>query len=193
MFTFFALRRCFLLHPQDPESVRTGFEVGYIDESGVYVNNHVMFKILVHPVTAQFLTARDRFYATEIDVRRRQLLEDAAQNRTGGVVSAGSEVREASLSLKANQSTSLPYTNTHTSVDVYRYIHTHTHTHTHTRRSCKKLRFPYLYNPPLILLVFVILVNFPCLTIFPHRVLYHFHLICRFITYSLLSPSHVLP
>eukprot|EP00193_Tetraselmis_chui_P008195 CAMPEP_0177765252 /NCGR_PEP_ID=MMETSP0491_2-20121128/7892_1 /TAXON_ID=63592 /ORGANISM="Tetraselmis chuii, Strain PLY429" /LENGTH=315 /DNA_ID=CAMNT_0019281587 /DNA_START=214 /DNA_END=1156 /DNA_ORIENTATION=+ len=66
---------------QSPDSVRTGFDLGFMDDSGeFFVNNHIMFKILVHPVTAQFLTARDNFYAAEVDVRRRQLMSDAVAN-----------------------------------------------------------------------------------------------------------------
>lgn len=73
--------------------MRTGFELGFEDDQGnTYVNNHIMFKILVHPVTAQFLTARDNFYAAEVDVRRRQLLADAAANATGGVLAGDDEV-----------------------------------------------------------------------------------------------------
>mmetsp|Transcript_3544 Transcript_3544/g.8825 ORF Transcript_3544/g.8825 Transcript_3544/m.8825 type:complete len:694 (-) Transcript_3544:103-2184(-) len=78
---------------RSPDSVRTGFELGFEDDQGnTYVNNHIMFKILVHPVTAQFLTARDNFYAAEVDVRRRQLLADAAANATGGVLAGDDEV-----------------------------------------------------------------------------------------------------
>lgn len=66
---------------QGPTSIRTGFDLGYATPNGTFINNHIMFKILVHPVTAAFLTARDRFYAAEMDIRRRQLLSDHSDRR----------------------------------------------------------------------------------------------------------------
>ncbi|KAI7844812.1 hypothetical protein COHA_001692 [Chlorella ohadii] len=38
----------------DPESVRPGFEVGYQVKDKYYVNNHLMFKILVHETNGQY-------------------------------------------------------------------------------------------------------------------------------------------
>jgi len=68
---------------EEPESVRTGFDIGFTDGVGsFYVNNHIEFKVLVHPVTAQFLSARETFYAAEMDVRRRLLL--SAEAGAGG-------------------------------------------------------------------------------------------------------------
>jgi len=38
----------------DPESVRPGFEVGYKVGDKYYVNNHLMFKVLVHESNGQY-------------------------------------------------------------------------------------------------------------------------------------------
>lgn len=42
----------------DPESVRPGFEVGYRVNDRYYVNNHLMFKVLVHESNGQYLRMR---------------------------------------------------------------------------------------------------------------------------------------
>lgn len=39
---------------QDPESVRPGYEVGYKAGDRYYVNNHLMFKVLVHETNGQY-------------------------------------------------------------------------------------------------------------------------------------------
>ena len=41
-----------------PESIRPGFQVGYEEEGKYYVNNHLMFKILVHQTNGQYTRAR---------------------------------------------------------------------------------------------------------------------------------------
>eukprot|EP00891_Asterochloris_glomerata_P002822 jgi/Astpho2/2822/e_gw1.00050.44.1_t len=41
-----------------PESIRPGFEVGYKNDEGYFVNNHLMFKILVHQTNGQYTRAR---------------------------------------------------------------------------------------------------------------------------------------
>ena len=41
-----------------PESIRPGFEVGYKNDDGYFVNNHLMFKILVHQTNGQYTRAR---------------------------------------------------------------------------------------------------------------------------------------
>lgn len=43
---------------QDPESVRPGFEVGYRVGDRYFVNNHLMFKILVHESNGQYSRLR---------------------------------------------------------------------------------------------------------------------------------------
>lgn len=39
---------------KDPESVLPGYELGFVRDNKVYVNNHVMFKILVHKSNGQY-------------------------------------------------------------------------------------------------------------------------------------------
>ena len=40
---------------ENPESIRPGYEVGYKGEGGqYYLNNHLMFKILVHRTHGQY-------------------------------------------------------------------------------------------------------------------------------------------
>lgn len=39
---------------QDPESVRPGFEIGYRSGDHYFVNNHLMFKVLVHESNGQY-------------------------------------------------------------------------------------------------------------------------------------------
>ena len=43
---------------QQPESVRPGFEVGYTVDDKYYVNNHLMFKVLVHESNGQYARLR---------------------------------------------------------------------------------------------------------------------------------------
>lgn len=43
---------------QDPESVRPGFEVGFKVGDRYYVNNHLMFKVLVHESNGQYARMR---------------------------------------------------------------------------------------------------------------------------------------
>lgn len=45
---------------QQPESVRPGFEVGYKNRDRYYVNNHLMFKVLVHESNGQYARLRQR-------------------------------------------------------------------------------------------------------------------------------------
>lgn len=57
-----------------------------------------MFKILVHPVTAQFLTASEGFYAAELDMRRRRVLLQEGEGAQAGEEApktAGGAGREA--------------------------------------------------------------------------------------------------
>lgn len=45
---------------ENPESIRPGYEVGYKGEGGqYYLNNHLMFKILVHRTHGQYSRARE--------------------------------------------------------------------------------------------------------------------------------------
>jgi hypothetical protein len=43
---------------ENPESIRPGFEVGYAVDGKYYLNNHLMFKILVHRTNGQYTRAR---------------------------------------------------------------------------------------------------------------------------------------
>ena len=44
---------------ESPESIRPGFEVGYAADGRYYINNHLMFKILVHRTNGQYTRARE--------------------------------------------------------------------------------------------------------------------------------------
>jgi transmembrane 9 superfamily member 2/4 len=50
---------------QDPESVRPGFELGFSVDGKHYINNHLMFKILVHKTNGQYMRARQRLEEME--------------------------------------------------------------------------------------------------------------------------------
>lgn len=45
---------------ENPESVRPGFEVGFKEGDKYYVNNHLMFKVLVHESNGQYARIRQR-------------------------------------------------------------------------------------------------------------------------------------
>jgi transmembrane 9 superfamily protein 2/4 len=64
----------------DPESVRPGFEVGYELNGKYYVNNHLMFKILVHETNGQYTLGKkasdaELQAAANIEAGGRRLLE----------------------------------------------------------------------------------------------------------------------
>ena len=44
---------------ENPESVRPGYEVGTVKDGKRYVNNHLMFKILIHQTNGQYTKARE--------------------------------------------------------------------------------------------------------------------------------------
>ena len=62
-----------------PDSVRPGFEVGSYDKDSnkYYVNNHLMFKVLVHESNGQYARLRQRDFIDLEGVRRRLLADDA--------------------------------------------------------------------------------------------------------------------
>ena len=66
---------------ENPESIRPGYEVGYERDGKYYLNNHLMFKILVHKTNGQYTRAR----------------ENMAEIEAAAVI----EVRHALLSLRA--------------------------------------------------------------------------------------------
>ena len=59
---------------ENPESIRPGYEVGYEREGKYYLNNHLMFKILVHKTNGQYTRARENMAEIEaaavIEARR---------------------------------------------------------------------------------------------------------------------------
>ena len=59
---------------ENPESIRPGYEVGYERDGKYYLNNHLMFKILVHKTNGQYTRARENMAEIEaaavIEVRR---------------------------------------------------------------------------------------------------------------------------
>ncbi|KAK9807028.1 hypothetical protein WJX72_011093 [[Myrmecia] bisecta] len=66
----------------NPESVRPGFEVGFQTDSKFYVNNHLMFKILVHRTNGQYTRARENMAEIEAAAvveggARRKLLQSS--------------------------------------------------------------------------------------------------------------------
>jgi len=50
---------------ENPESVRPGYEVGYEKDGKRYVNNHLMFKILVHQTNGQYTRAKENMAEIE--------------------------------------------------------------------------------------------------------------------------------
>lgn len=50
---------------ENPESVRPGYEVGYQKDGKRYVNNHLMFKILVHQTNGQYTKAKENMAEIE--------------------------------------------------------------------------------------------------------------------------------
>ena len=43
---------------ENPESIRPGYEIGFAVDGKYYLNNHLMFKILVHKTNGQYSKAR---------------------------------------------------------------------------------------------------------------------------------------
>lgn len=43
---------------ENPESIRPGYEIGFTVDGKYYLNNHLMFKILVHKTNGQYSKAR---------------------------------------------------------------------------------------------------------------------------------------
>ena len=66
---------------KQPDSVRPGFEVGTYDPKAkkYYVNNHLMFKVLVHESNGQYARLRQREFI-DLEGARRLLLEDGDAN-----------------------------------------------------------------------------------------------------------------
>ena len=64
---------------KQPDSVRPGFEVGTYDKdtNKYYVNNHLLFKVLVHESNGQYARLRQREFIDLEGARRRLLANDA--------------------------------------------------------------------------------------------------------------------
>ncbi|KAK9907506.1 hypothetical protein WJX75_004955 [Coccomyxa subellipsoidea] len=69
---------------ENPESIRPGYEIGISVDGKYYLNNHLMFKILVHKTNGQYTRARKNMAELEAAAvveggsRRRQLLAPRA-------------------------------------------------------------------------------------------------------------------
>ena len=61
---------------ENPESIRPGYEIGFAVDGKYYLNNHLMFKILVHKTNGQYSKAR----------------QDMAELEAAAVVEVGSYV-----------------------------------------------------------------------------------------------------
>lgn len=48
-----------------PESVRPGFELGFVADNKYYINNHLIFKILVHPTNGQYTRMKEEMEQLE--------------------------------------------------------------------------------------------------------------------------------
>ncbi|PSC75978.1 Transmembrane 9 superfamily member 4 [Micractinium conductrix] len=86
----------------DPESVRPGYEIGFhTEDDKYYVNNHLMFKVLVHETNGQYTMSRQT--AEELDAAAgasgRRLLEK--EEKKGG--KAKGEAKEAPKNARAKK------------------------------------------------------------------------------------------
>ena len=50
---------------ENPDSVRPGFEVGFEVDGTYYINNHLMFTILLHKTNGQYSRAQRDYAAIE--------------------------------------------------------------------------------------------------------------------------------
>ena len=50
---------------ENPESIRPGYEIGFSVDGKYYLNNHLMFKILVHKTNGQYSRAREEMAELE--------------------------------------------------------------------------------------------------------------------------------
>lgn len=50
---------------ENPESIRPGYEIGFAVDGKYYLNNHLMFKILVHKTNGQYSKARQEMAELE--------------------------------------------------------------------------------------------------------------------------------
>ncbi|GAB4818902.1 hypothetical protein N2152v2_005948 [Parachlorella kessleri] len=91
----------------DPESVRPGFEVGYKMNDKYYVNNHLMFKVLVHETYGQY--TRSAQSKAELDAAAaaetggRRLLQEGSGTGEKMFMVVGFEVVACSIKREAGQ------------------------------------------------------------------------------------------
>jgi len=78
---------------ENPESIRPGYEVGYERDGRYFLNNHLMFKILVHKTNGQYTRARENMAEIEaaavIEARPRVWISSSACC-AGGILGGGS-------------------------------------------------------------------------------------------------------
>lgn len=91
----------------DPESVRPGYEVGYQKDNKYYVNNHLMFKVLVHETNGQYTQSRlqgeaELEAAAAVEAGGRRLLEDKkAAAKKAAAKKAGANTKKAATAAAA--------------------------------------------------------------------------------------------
>ncbi|KAL4428185.1 hypothetical protein ABPG75_002274 [Micractinium tetrahymenae] len=83
---------------QDPESVRPGYEVGYMRDKKYYVNNHLMFKVLVHETNGQYTQSRLQNEAeleavAAVEAGGRRLLADDDKKAGKKAGNAGKQIK----------------------------------------------------------------------------------------------------
>ncbi|KAK9828105.1 hypothetical protein WJX81_004518 [Elliptochloris bilobata] len=62
---------------ENPESIRPGYEIGYERDGKYYLNNHLMFKILVHKTNGQYTRARENM----AEIEAAAVIEGGARRR----------------------------------------------------------------------------------------------------------------
>lgn len=76
---------------ENPESVRPGYELGYEKDGKRFINNHLMFKILVHQTNGQYTRAKENMAEIEaaaiVEVRLACMRYSASKSsRAAGIV-----------------------------------------------------------------------------------------------------------
>ncbi len=66
-----------------PELMRPGFDVGSEEGGNFYVNNHIMFKILVHKTNGQYTRAQSQMNFAEIEAAAEAEVVISTQPRHG--------------------------------------------------------------------------------------------------------------
>ena len=71
------------LDEESAELMRPGFDIGSEDSGNFYVNNHLMFKILVHKTNGQYTRARQEMNIAEIEAAAEAEVGTVAVTWTG--------------------------------------------------------------------------------------------------------------